>query len=118
MVILSSSNAPMSYRGPCGRGTPRWSVEGALFEPLNVTPSMAGLPVSRAKVWVGPPLSASAPSKGLVLLFEPDAEPQPHVTPSSMLLPPLMLIAPLQFPPDVLLARMVLRSVTVPPPVL
>ena len=53
---------------------------------------------------MGPPLFASEPSKGLVLLFEPEAEPQPQVVLLSMLLPPLA-IALLQFPPDVLLAR-------------
>ena len=84
---------------PCGRATPRWSVEGALFGGLNVTPSIAGLPVSRAKVWVSAQLFASAPSNGLVLLFEPDTAPQPHVVPLSMLLPPLV-IGPPQFPPD------------------
>ena len=92
----------MSYRTPCGRATPRWSVEGALLGALNVTPSLAGLPVSRAKVWVEPPLSASTPSRGSVLLIEPSVEPQPHVVPSSMLLPPSVprLVSQLLLPPD------------------
>ncbi len=67
---------------------------------------MAGLPASSAIVCVGPPLSVSAPSNGLVLLIEPLLLPQPQVVPSSMLLPPLVIV-PLQFPPAVLFATTV-----------
>ena len=42
--------APMS--GVESSGSPRWSVR----TPVTATPSpIAGLPVSRAMVWVGPP---------------------------------------------------------------
>ena len=55
----------MSGAMPWGRGTPRWSV----VTPATATPaSMAGLPGSRAWVRVGPPLSASGPSSGSVLI--------------------------------------------------
>ena len=42
--------APMSTTEP--RIRPRWSVPGA---PLDVPAPMAGLPGSKAMVWVGPP---------------------------------------------------------------
>src|SRR5262245_56930248 len=54
-----TSKAPMS--GWASREKPRWSVAGA---PALLPASMAGLPASRAFVWVGPPLSPSEPSFG------------------------------------------------------
>src|SRR5579884_154798 len=60
----------MSHRGPCGRETPRWSVEGGGQLPA-VTASIAGLPVCSAWVGVNPPLFCNGPSKGLVLLRSP-----------------------------------------------
>ena len=56
LLIHSSSYAPMSQLAPCGRVTPRWSVVG---QSAAFAASIAGLPGSRAWVWVGPPLSAS-----------------------------------------------------------
>ena len=54
------SKAPMSTAPPLTRGAPRWSV----VMPAGISPTppfpMAGLPESRAMVWVGPPLGASA----------------------------------------------------------
>src|SRR4051794_3256769 len=53
------SNAPMSAAAPDGRANPRWSVVD------DVLPeSIAGLPASSPSVLVGPPFSASAPSRG------------------------------------------------------
>src|SRR4051794_4410971 len=57
------SKAPMSHLLPCGLFTPRWSVAmrsvavAQPFWPFGMA-FMAGLPISRAMVWVGPPLFA------------------------------------------------------------
>jgi hypothetical protein len=50
----STSNAPASQAGPCGRAVPRWSVAG---QPGPVPVSSAALPASSAIVSVWPPLS-------------------------------------------------------------
>src|SRR5215208_2743545 len=60
VVVDSDSKEPMSDAAPCGRATPRWSVVAPKESPL----SMAGLPASKAWVFVGPPLSARGPSLG------------------------------------------------------
>src|SRR5215211_3680632 len=62
----------MSQRGPCGRLTPRWSVAGHPLLALVRPASMAGLPGRSARVSVGPPLSCSGPSRGLVLCLSVD----------------------------------------------
>src|SRR5438874_12824953 len=87
---------------------------------------MAGLPASSAMVCVGPPLVASpaGSSSGFVLQNEVPvvlaqlAPVKPHVVLSSMLCPPSVIAVPAatpQFPPEVLLARMLLASVTALP---
>ena len=50
-----------------GRVTPRWSV---LAQVALLPALIAGLPVSNARVWVNPPLSARTASLGSVLLNE------------------------------------------------
>jgi hypothetical protein len=106
---------PMSYPAPRGREIPRWSVEGAKFGALYVTLSIARLPGESAKVRLGPPLEASGPSKGSTLWIDPKLEPQPQVALLSRLLPPSVIaLFPAQFPPELLLARMVLRRVVLP----
>ena len=76
------SNAPMSQAGPCGRGTPRWSVAG---HPVVAVPpwSIAGLPARRAMVIVGPPWSARGASLGCV--DDRSVRTEPHDVPLSRL---------------------------------
>ena len=57
----TNSNAPTSHAA--SRATPRWSVAG---HTAVSAASMAGLPASNAWVSVGPPLSASGPSRAPV----------------------------------------------------
>ena len=53
------SKAPMSQAGPCGRGTPRWSVRRTVSI-IRGLASMAGLPAGLGHgSRVGPPLLAS-----------------------------------------------------------
>src|SRR2546421_6247017 len=53
-----SSYAPISHATPCGRLTPRWSVEISLIrQSLGGIRSMATLPGSKAWVWVNALLS-------------------------------------------------------------
>ena len=88
-----------------GRAMPRWSNGGQ----LELLPaSIAGLPANRAWVSVGPPLFASGPSLGSVLLRSPDPV-KPHVDPLSRLLP-CDVIVPAQFPLTELFATMVCLS--------
>src|SRR6478609_8644894 len=55
------SYAPISQFAPCGRETPRWSVD----EQVALSPVlMANEPGSSAMLRVGPPLSASGASNG------------------------------------------------------
>ena len=61
IVKPRDSYAPMSVVPK--RAMPRWSVVGA---PLAVPALIAGLPGSKAQVWVEPPLLAKAPNTGLV----------------------------------------------------
>src|SRR5215510_4188121 len=80
--------------------------------------SMAGLVGCRAMVGVGPPLFCSpmGASSGSVLGLELFATLKPQVVPLSMLLPPSVIVpALLQFPPEGLLAIILLVIVTVPP---
>jgi hypothetical protein len=49
------SKAPMSTVPLTMRGEPRWSVEMPAGMRALLPASMAGLPGSRARVWVGPP---------------------------------------------------------------
>ena len=75
---------------------------------------MARLPAPRAMVWVGPPLSASGPSRGLVLARLLLLPLRIQVVPSSTL-PPRSTKATLpmwQFPPDDELAIMLLARNT------
>src|SRR5215471_3308174 len=68
-MITWNSYAPTSQAvpGTSGRVKPRWSTFGhASLSPASI----AGLPASRAWVWVGPPLNArSSPSFGFTLLW-------------------------------------------------
>src|SRR5262245_21050293 len=54
----------MSQALPCGRAMLRWSAAGQAAPALR-----AGLPASNARVKVGPPLSASAPSLGSAIVM-------------------------------------------------
>jgi hypothetical protein len=86
-------------------------------QPALVLRSMAGLPGRRA--WVkgpGPPLKARGPSRGFVLIWSPNAGSSKQVLPLSRLLPWVLKtpVAPDWQLMDVLLARSVLRSSTVP----
>ena len=65
-IILELVGPSVAVRGHTGvtwsgRGKPRWSVLGQL---ALGTKSMAGLPGSRAMVWVGPPLFCSRWGRG------------------------------------------------------
>ena len=75
----------MSQPVPCGLVVPRWSVVPVQPDVLAGMASTAGLPEGSAIVWVGPPLLASGPSCGWVLLFEGLAVVKPHEVPVSML---------------------------------
>ena len=83
--------------------------------------SIAGDPLSKADVCVGPPWSDSGPSLGSVLLMEPLFAPHLQLVPLSRLWPPLM-IPPAQLLPLGLFATMVLARVSaelsrwMPPP--
>src|SRR5439155_5385044 len=102
-----ASCAPMSQAGTCGRVTPRWSVAG---HPTSSPASIAGLPGSRARVKVGPPLSRRTPSCGSVALRSPGPE-RPHVPSLSRLWPSEVTSVLPQSPPAVLLATIVFLSV-------
>src|SRR5215203_1153559 len=110
----TNSKAPMSQAAPCGRLTPRWSVAGGGH---STAASIAALPGSKAWVCVGPPLSASGPSRGSA------ESAKPQSLPGHSRLPPSSVTGrPAQFPPS-LLATIVLLSVAVlpfpmPPPLL
>src|SRR5687768_2004793 len=86
---------------------PRWSVAR---QPVLVPALMAGLPSNRAWVKVGPPLSASGPSCGGVLIWSPG--PPPQVLSLERLLPEE--VTPTQLP-TVLPATIVFLIVIVPP---
>src|SRR5688500_7185707 len=88
----TSSKAPMSQTLTWGRAMPRWSAPG---QPALEAALMAGLPASRARVCVGPPLSARAPSRGSVLRRSPAAG-VPHWLVLSRLLPCEAYPSPLQ----------------------
>jgi hypothetical protein len=86
---------------------------------VSSPPSTAALGAWSAMVRVGPPLFAKpGASWGFVLQNELPvvvAQPvpvKPHVVPSSMLWPPSVTL-PAQLPPEVLLAKMVLVTVSV-----
>ena len=140
-----ASKAPMEqFVAPSpGRAKPRWSrlltgavpvvVEQTLSSPALIAglapvhPALgAPVPVQRAMVCVGPPLFAKPAGSSwgsvlqnevLLVLVQPVPE-KPHVAPSSMLCPPSVIV-PLQLPPEVLLAMIVLMKVAgpqMPPP--
>src|SRR5215210_1856184 len=71
----------MSLAAPWGRVTPRWSVAGKGAPPASITL----LPLSRAWVFVGPPLSLSLPSFGFLALTSP-GRVKPQLVPFSRLL--------------------------------
>src|SRR5919108_2888557 len=102
----------MSHPAPCGRDTPRWSTAstGDSLQIVASPLSIAGEPSRSACVCVGPPLLASGPSFGSVLLIEPFCEPHLQLTPLSRLLPPLIM-PPAQFPPLGLFATIVFANV-------
>ena len=85
-----NSNEPESH-GDALRAVPRWSVEGH----ESVALSIAGLPISRAIVLVGPPLFASVPRSASVLLRLLDWVKLHDA--SLLRLPPESVIDPLQF---------------------
>src|SRR5262245_10386577 len=91
MVRNAYSYAPMSQRLPSGRVIPRWSVAGQL-KGSDTTASIASEPARRAMVCVRPPLFASGPSIGFVLLIDPLSEPQPQLVPASRLLPAFVMV--------------------------
>src|SRR5215216_4009438 len=102
----TNSKAPMSQAAPCGRLTPRWSVAGGGH---STAASIAGLSGCKAWVCVGPPLSASGPSRGSA------ESAKPQSLPGHSRLPPSSVTGrPAQFPPS-LLATIVLLSVAVLP---
>src|SRR5215470_3568357 len=86
-------------------------MTGPVAQMLSSPALIAGLPASRAMVWVGPPLSWSpnGSSCGLVLLKEPCAALKPQLVPSSMLWPPSVML-PSQSP----VATIVLMTLTIP----
>ena len=49
------------------RPMPRWSAGGQPGAPASI----AGLPSSSSRVWVGPPFEASGPSRGLAVMSTP-----------------------------------------------
>ena len=93
----ATSNAPMSQRPallrfPSGRLRPRWSVAAQESPPLpgpaGFAASIAGLPGSKARVSVGPPLSFSSPSRGSMgFVPSPVWSPTALVKPEPSLMP-------------------------------
>src|SRR3954447_1706812 len=69
--IGCGSNAPIEHCA--GRGRPRWSVG---VQDVGFPALRAGLIARRARVSVGPPLSARAARSGLMLCSSP--APRPH----------------------------------------
>ncbi len=112
--MVAVGGGPWNWKAPKSggelTGKPRWSVA----MPAAPLPR-AGLPGSRAMVWVGPPFQASGPSFGSPVIA-PARPPLP--SPMRLLLPasglPLLRISP----PEVFLATMVLFIVTVVMPAL
>src|SRR2546423_2753505 len=113
----------MSHRGPWGRCRPRSSV--VTLQPEGGITFSAGLPVSRATVRAGPPLSASCPSRGfatLTLSVAFLANEHPEVLPMRLYPPEFMSMAQSGPPGAVFRARIVDVSVTsenaplIPPP--
>src|SRR4051812_29339549 len=103
------SNAPTSHAVPaCGRATPRWSIAPKQLAPLLT----AGDVESRAWLFVGPPLFASARSCGLTPGWSVATSPRAHVVSSAMLLCVVSVSRPLPahsgplFPPMIVLRRM------------
>ena len=103
------------------RRAPRWSTFDAAAPPTEVLPaSIAGLPASRAMVWVGPPPGASEARPGfftllrmLLMALRPPEPPVPNR--SKALVGARLPIASLAEPPrDVLRATIVLYRVVVP----
>ena len=70
LPVWTSSYAPMSQPVPCGLTVPRWSVLPVQPDVAEGMALTAGLPDGSAIVWVWPPLLASGPSCGWVLLIE------------------------------------------------
>src|SRR5688572_8849210 len=96
VVSVGASYAPISqiavpFPSPStGRATPRWSrlFTGGAAHTLLSPASIAGLPGSRAWVWVGPPLFARGASSG-------SAPPEkPHELSSTRLWPWSTTVAP------------------------
>src|SRR5688572_28322448 len=85
----TSCCATASASGPSARLKPRWSFAGA---DVAVPLSTAGLVEPIERVIVGPPLAASAPRSGSVLLWLPFAVVKPQVVPLSMLLAVLPIV--------------------------
>ena len=92
---------------------------------------MAGLPVKRAMVWVGPPLSASGPRPGLatptwlplVPLVRPPEPPVPirlyalaEATVPAMSLADAVLPVPVVFSATIVLSRVAVPAMTSSPP--
>src|SRR3954452_23334014 len=96
----AASTAPLSQATPCGRADPRWSTAG---QSTPTAASRAGLPSSRPCVCVGPPLSASGPSRGsfpVVSLAVAPVRVQPVVLPMT-LAPPELTVPPQSGAPPV-----------------
>src|SRR5215216_4490023 len=103
----TNSKAPMSQAAPCGRLTPRWSVAGGGH---STAASIAALGRCKAWVCVGPPLSASGPSKGSTPERELLAGLKPQLVPESRL-PPSSVMCVLPKQAEGLLATIVFLSV-------
>ncbi len=104
----------MSGAVPWGRATPRWSV----VTPAMATPApMAGLPGNSAMVSVEPPLSASGPSKGFVLIRSVGASAREGASENRLW--PCEWNAPefVRLPPS-LLSKMLVVTVSAPVPML
>src|SRR5918999_146846 len=110
----SDSYAPTSEARKNGRTTPRWSTGRQTTSSSQCARSWAGLPARIACVWVRPPLSASAPSRGFVPGWSLSSRSW-QVSPLSMF-PPSEVIVPAQLPPVGLFATIVLARKTRPSP--
>jgi hypothetical protein len=116
------SYAPMSQCAPCGRVRPFCEVlfTGAAAQTVSSPASIATLPAFNAIVSVEPPLSANEPR-----LSAPDVvcvKLEPQVSSLARLLEPVKAAAKKQFPPDTLLAMIMLCNTrglpAIPPPLL
>ena len=116
MYDVPLSKAPISTAAPSMRRARRWSLVSPAGTSELSPASMAGLPGSRAMVWVGPPLYASTPRLGATPTMLPS---MPLRRPPELAASPIRLwlpeTAPSTSPPEASSATMVLARVTLPP---